>query len=166
MEETTTQTAEQMAAFQRIWAESLSKTMQAAFTVSPNSPPPEMLRQMRNGILAALADSWEEFMRSPQFLEGMKQWMEQAVTFRKMSNDFMARVRNEAQSPSREDIDTVMLTVRHMETRLLTQMQEISEQVSQLNARLAGEKSAAPAPAPAPGQRAARKAPGKRGKRA
>src|SRR5437588_5117472 len=110
-------TAEQAAAFQKIWMDSMSKMMQTAFTFGPNSAPPEVLRQIRSGIFQALAQSWEEFMRSPQFMEGMKHWMDSAINFRKLSNDFMARVRNEMQAPSREDMDSIMLSVRHMEKR-------------------------------------------------
>jgi hypothetical protein len=127
------QTAEQAAAFQKIWAESISKVMQTAFTITPNSPPPEIMREMRSGIFRALAQSWEEFMRSPQFLEGMKQWMESAINFRKMTNDFMAKVRNELEAPSRDDIDTIMLSVRHMEKRLLDRIEQLSNQVNHLN---------------------------------
>ncbi len=129
------QTVEQAAAFQKIWMESLSRLFQAAFTVTPGSPPPELLRQMRSGIFHALAESWEQFMRSPQFLESMKQWLDNAIAFRKMSNDFMAKMRNEMQAPSREDIDTIMLTVRHMERRLLDRIDDLSEQVAALNHR-------------------------------
>src|SRR5438034_13607 len=108
-------TVDQASAFQKIWTDSMSKMMQSAFTCGPNSPPPEILREIRSGIFQALAQSWEEFMRSPQFVEGMKQWMDSAINFRKMSNDFMAKVRNEMQAPSREDMDSIMLSVRHME---------------------------------------------------
>jgi len=107
--------------------------MQTAFTITPNSPPPEIMREMRSGIFRALAQSWEEFMRSPQFLEGMKQWMESAINFRKMTNDFMAKVRNELEAPSRDDIDTIMLSVRHMEKRLLDRIEQLSNQVNHLN---------------------------------
>src|SRR5438874_1448628 len=129
-------TAEQVAAFQKIWNESMTQMMQTALTMAPSSAPPEVLRQIRGGLFQALAQSWDEFMRSPQFLEGMRQWMETAVNFRKMSNDFMARVRNELQAPSREDIDAVMLNVRHMEKRLLDQIEELSSQITELNRRL------------------------------
>jgi hypothetical protein len=129
---------EQTAAFQKIWMESMSKLMHAAFTFTPNSAPPELLREIRNGILQALAESWNEFLRSPQFQEGMKQWMDNAVAFRRQSNDFMAKVRKEMQAPSREDIDTVMLTVRHMEKRILDRVEELADQVKGLNQRLAG----------------------------
>jgi uncharacterized protein (DUF2267 family) len=144
MSENFEKTAEQAAAFQKIWMESMSKVMQTAFTIGPNSPPPDVLHQIRSGIFQALAQSWEEFMRSPQFLESMKQWMDNAINFRKMSNDFMAKVRNEMQAPSRDDIDTVMLTVRHIEKRLLDRMEDLTTKIDELNNRLDGRTGKAP----------------------
>jgi uncharacterized protein (DUF2267 family) len=128
--------------------DSMSKIMQTAFTFGSNSPPPDVLKQIRTGMFQALAQSWEEFMRSPQFLDSMKQWMDTAINFRKMSNDFMAKVRNEMQSPSRDDIDTVMLTVRHMEKRLLDRMEELTGKINELSTRLDGQPGK-PAPKPA-----------------
>ena len=144
MDDNFAKTTEQAAAFQKIWMESMAKLMQTAFTLTPNSPPPEILRQIRSGIFQALAQSWEEFMRSPQFLEGMKQWMETAINFRKMTNDFMAKVRNEMQAPSRDDIDTILLSVRHMEKRLLDREEELSAQVAQLKQQVAPVRGRAP----------------------
>ncbi len=129
--------ATEAAAFQKIWLETMSKMTQAAFTFSPGSPPPEVLRQIRNGIFQALAQSWEEFMRSPQFLEGTRQWMETAIAFRKLSNDLLTRAHNELQSASRNDVDTVLLAVRHMETRLLDKIEELSAQVTDLRRQVA-----------------------------
>jgi hypothetical protein len=123
--------AEQVQAFQKIWMESMSKLMQTAFTSGPGSPPPEILKQIRGGIFQALAQSWEEFMRSPQFTESMKQWMDNAINFRKMTNDFMGKVRNEMQAASRDDIDHVLLTVRHMEKRLLDRIDQLCADMEQ-----------------------------------
>jgi hypothetical protein len=131
-------TAEQAAAFQKIWMDSMSKIMQTAFAFGNSSPPPDVLKQIRSGIFQALAQSWEEFMRSPEFLESMKQWMDTAINFRKMSNDFMAKARNEIQAPSRDDIDTVMLTVRHMEKRLLDRVEDLAVKIAQIDSRLNG----------------------------
>jgi hypothetical protein len=147
MSENFDKAAAEAAAFQKIWTETMSKVMQAAFTFTPNTPPPEVMRQIRSGIFQALAESWEEFMRSPQFLEGMKQWMENAIAFRKVSNDFLARVRSEMQSPSRGDIDSIMLTVRHMEKRLLDRVEELTAQVNKLNQRVGGGRKGQRAPA-------------------
>ena len=121
------------AAFQKMWLESFSKTMQAAFKFTPDSAPPDMVRQIRAGIFQTLAESWDEYMRSPQFLDGMRQWMDNAISFRKISNEFMGRVRNDLQMPSRTDIDTVVLAVRHMEKRLLDRLDEISTQLARNN---------------------------------
>lgn len=148
MSDTFEKTAEEAAAFQKICLETMSKMMQAAFTFTPNSPPPEVLRQIRNGIFQALAGSWEEFMRSPQFLDGMKQWMENAIAFRKMTNDFMGRMRNEMQAPARSDIDTIVLAVRHMEQRLLDRVEALSDQVRALEQRTAKPSGAKPHKAP------------------
>jgi hypothetical protein len=125
-------TAEQAAAFQKIWLESASRMMQAGFAMGPNSAPPEVLRQLRSGIFQALAETWEEFMRSPQFMEGMKQWMETAISFRKISSDFLAKARNEMQAPSRDDVDTIMLNIRHIEKRLLDRIEELSAEVREM----------------------------------
>jgi hypothetical protein len=133
MNDQTENYTDQSAAFQKIWLESMSKLMQTAFTFTPNSAPPELLRQMRTGILQALSESWNEFLRSPKFQEGMKQWMDSAVGFRKMSNDFMGKVRKEMQAPTRDDIDAVMLAVRHMETRVLDRLEEVEKQVNALH---------------------------------
>ena len=126
--------AEQFQAFQKAWMESMSKLMQTAFTSEPSSPPPEVLKQIRSGIFQALAQSWEEFMRSPQFTESMKQWMDNAINFRKMTNDFMAKVRNEMQAASRDDIDHVILSVRHMEKRLLDRIDQLCADLGQKKA--------------------------------
>jgi hypothetical protein len=116
-------------AFQKMWTESLSKSVQTAFKFTPDAAPPEVVRQIRAGILQTLAESWDEFMRSPQFLEGMRQWMENAVAFRKISNEFLGRARHELQATSRTDIDTVMLAMRHMEKRLLDRLEDLSRQI-------------------------------------
>ena len=133
MSDQTSGFSEQAADFQKIWVESLTKLMQTAFTLRPDAASPELLRQIRNGILQALSESWDQFLRSPQFQEGMKQWMEQAVAFRKMSNEMMVKFRRELQAPSRDDVDAIMLAVRHMETRVLDRMEEIEKRVAQLN---------------------------------
>jgi hypothetical protein len=124
--------AEQAAAFQKLWIQSASKILQATLTLAPNSEP-EAMRQMRSGIFQALTQSWDEFMRSPQFRDSMKQWMDCAITFRKMSGEFLARMRNELQAPSRDDIDTTMLAIRHLETRLLDRIESLSEQLNNLS---------------------------------
>jgi uncharacterized protein (DUF2267 family) len=165
MTDTTDGAADSAAAFAKIWGESITKLLQTAMAFGPEAAPPEVVREIRAGVFKALANSWDEFMRSPQFLEAMKHWMENAITFRKLTNDFMANVRNEMQATSRDDVDTIMLAVRHMEKRLLDRIEELA-------ARVDGSPTAAAGGARRPGAPRARKpkpsskAAGKRGRRA
>ncbi len=106
---------EQITAFQRIWMETITKLVQSAVTLPRDSAPPEVLRQMRGGVFQGLAKSWDEFLRSPQFLESMKQWNDAVIYMRRISNEMMTRGRHEMQATAREDIDSAMLAVRHME---------------------------------------------------
>ena len=126
------QTAEQWAAFQKIWTDTFAKMMQLGFSYSPETAPPEFLRQIRTGIFQALSQSWDQFLRSPQFMEGMKQWMEQAVSFRKMSNDFFTKVRHETQGTAQQDVDAVLVALQQLETRVLNRVDEVAADVEQL----------------------------------
>jgi hypothetical protein len=98
-------------------------------------------------------------MRSPQFLDGMKQWMETAVAFRKLSNEFMGRVRNEMQAPARSDIDTILLAVRHMERRLLDRVDQLAEEVRVLKTKTPGRSHSRTRREPARMRKASRRAP-------
>ena len=145
MSENTEQLTEQMSKFQKIWMETFTRMAQSAFTFTPDSAPPEMVRQMRSGIFQALAQSWDEYLRSPQFMEATKQWMDSAIFYRKMTNDLLTKARHETEDIAREDIDSVMLAVRHMEKRLLDRIEQLATQVNALNgkAEAAPRKSAA-----------------------
>ncbi len=92
-------------------------------------------------------------MRSPQFLETTRQWMDSAVSFRKLTNEFLAKTRNDLQAPSREDVDTLMLNIRHLEKRLLDRVDALAAQVNRLNQQLNGNGNGKPR---APRKRAAR----------
>ncbi len=127
---------EQAAAYQKIWTDSFSKLAQAAFTFSPDAAPPEVMRDIRSSIFQAMATSWEEFMRSPQFLESMKQLMSNAMAFRKMTNDFLTKAHHETQGTARTDIDTLMLAVRHLEERVVDCVADLKAEVQDLRGKL------------------------------
>jgi len=91
--------------FLKIWTDSFAKLSKAAFTFSPDALPPEMLRQLRSGMFQALAQSWDEFLRSPQFMDGMKQMMENAVAFRKLSTEFLTKAHQELGGVTPEDVE-------------------------------------------------------------
>ena len=132
MSESTEKTFEQAAAFQKIWLDTFNKMAQAGLSFSPESAPPEFLRQMRSGIFAALAKSWEEFMRTPQFLESMKAMMENAIAFRKMSTDLLTQAQHSMQGTARSDISDLMQALHHLETRILDRVEDVSKRLEKL----------------------------------
>jgi len=139
--DSTNHPTEQWMAFQRVWGETFNKMMQLGFTFSPDCAPPDFMRQMRSGIFQALGHSWEQFLRSPEFMEGMKQSMDSAIAFRKMTNDLFSKVRHETHAVARDDIDAVMLTVRHMETRVLDRLDELAARLDDVAGHLNGNGS-------------------------
>ena len=153
---------EQAAAFQKIWMESMSKMAQTAFSATPESVPPEILKQMRNGIFEALAKSWEEFMRSPQFLEAVKQMMDKAIAFKKLTAEMLTKAHHEMQGTARTDIDAILVAVRHLESRVVDRMDELGAQLEQMRRRLEQvekNKGARPAMPKTQKTKAARKPP-------
>lgn len=120
------------------WQQFFSRVLQTAGTISPDTMPPEMLNQIRSGMFQALSKSWEDYMRSPQFLEGMKQMMDSAVALRQMSSEFLTRARQEMQGTSRQDVDDVLLAMREMEARITRRVDDLAEQVAEAKGRPAG----------------------------
>lgn len=141
MSEPTENAFQQAASFQKIWMETFTKMAHAGLSFSPDSTPPEFMRQMRSGIFHALSRSWEEYMRSPQFMESMKTMMDNAITFRKMSSDFLTEAHHSVQGTARADIDSLMLAIRHLETRVLDRVEELSMRLDQLEQKLDGTGS-------------------------
>jgi hypothetical protein len=60
------------AAFQKLWTDSFANMAGVWSQFSPGSPPIDEMRKMRGGMLQVLAESWDEYMRTPQFMEMLK----------------------------------------------------------------------------------------------
>lgn len=112
--------------FTRMWADLASKMAMSGFSVASGSTPPEAARQMRGTFFKTMAEYADEYMRSPQFLDNMRQSMDGALKLRKQVNEFLTEVQHEFQAPARSDIDSLMLGLRHMETRVLDRMEELA----------------------------------------
>jgi len=132
MSDTPNQNPEPAAAFAKMWSDSCSRLMQAAMSYSPETAPPELLRQIRGGLMQALTQSWQEYLRSPQFLEGMKQMMDQAVAFRKFSAEVLTKTRHATEGVAHDDIQSLRAVLSQMESRLARQMDALSAQISPL----------------------------------
>lgn len=123
---------EQAELLSKMWTDFAGKMASAGFSVPPGTAPPEAARQMRSAFFAAWGQALDEFMRSPQSLAMMKQSMDAAIAMRKQFNDTLTQWRHELQGTASEDIDNVILSVRHLEQRVLDAVEGMNRRVEEL----------------------------------
>jgi hypothetical protein len=173
MDEKFDQAFQQAAAFQKMWTDSFTQMGEVWGRFSPGKPPPDAIREVRSEMLKVLTETWDQFMRTPQFMEYMKNSMDGFLNLRQMAAEAMTRNHHEMQSPAREDIDGVLLAIRHMERRLLDRIEDVENGVNAVGRRLekieetvpesvgvaAAEEPAAETPADSSSEPRSRKAP-------
>jgi hypothetical protein len=94
------------------------------------------MREMRGGMLKVLAETWDEYMRTPLFMEMMKASLNGALDLKRMARDGMNRVHEQFENPSKEDIDGVLLAIRHVERRLLDRLEGLDDRVANLDQKI------------------------------
>jgi hypothetical protein len=127
---------DQVAAFQKLWTDSFLKMTSVWSQFSPGSPPTDEMRKMRGGMLQVLAETWDEYMRTPQFMELMKASMNGALDLKRMAREGMNRVHEQFETPSKENIDDVLLAIRHVERRLLDRLEGLDDRVANLDDKI------------------------------
>jgi len=137
--------------FTRMWVDFMSRMMSAGTSLAPEAMPPEMARSMRSAMFQAMSQYAEDFMRSPQFLEMMKQSADTTILFKKMLNDSLGQVQFEFQNASRADVDALVARLRRLEARLLERFDELSLRLERLEGRTAAGGGAGPASQAEPG---------------
>ncbi|HWE94054.1 MAG TPA: hypothetical protein VG269_08840 [Tepidisphaeraceae bacterium] len=128
--------ADNAAFFTKMWMEFATRMMTAGTSFNPFAPPPEAARQARGSYFGALSEFADQMMRSPQFLQLMKQSMDTSLGMRKQMDDFMTGLRHDTQGTAKEDIDSLMVTVRHLGTRMRDRMDEIDDHLREISRRL------------------------------
>jgi len=136
MDDRMSQTLEQAAAFQKLWLDSLGSMANVWTEYSSEAPPPEEMRKMRNGMLKALAGTWDEFIRTPQFMEMMKVSLNGALDLKRMARDGMNKIHEQFETPTKEDLDSILLAIRHVERRVLEEIEGIDDRLQSISDRL------------------------------
>jgi len=144
--------SKQFDVFGQMWADFIKRSADAGFSFKPDAPPPEAARSVRDATLKAWAQWWDEYLRSPQFVQTMKQSMDAAIQARKQMNDWMGKAQHEMGGASRQDIDQLMLTLRHVEQRIADAAERLGDRLDALEARLDALDDNPPEPAEAEDQ--------------
>ena len=127
---------DQVSAFQKLWIDSLANMAGVWSQFSASSPPVDEMRKMRGGMLKVLAETWDEYMRTPQFMEIMKASLNGALDLKRLARDGMNRVHEQFENPGKQDIDDVLLAIRHVERRLLDRLEGLDDRVANLNEKI------------------------------
>jgi extradiol dioxygenase family protein len=125
--------ANQVAQF---WLDLMSRMGSMAASVRPGAAPPEATRQMRSAWMSAMAEQVEQFMRSEQFLTGMKQAMDSSLDMHKQYQALLTTLRHQFQGVATQDVDAIMVMLRHMETRVLEKLDGLEARLERLAGRL------------------------------
>ena len=127
---------DQVSAFQKLWIDSLANMAGVWSQFSPGSSPVDEMRKIRGGMLQVLAETWDEYMRTPQFMEIMKASLNGALDLKRLARDGMNRVHEQFENPGKQDIDDVLLSIRHVERRLLDRLEGLDDRVANLNEKI------------------------------
>jgi hypothetical protein len=124
-----------------IWLDFASKIGSASIP-SPESGPPEAAKHARGMLLDSMTQYTDQFLRSPQFLDMMKQSLDASIAFRKQMNDFLTSMYHNAQGVARQDLDSLQLSVRQAERRTLERIENVVERLDEITQRLEKLESA------------------------
>ena len=108
-------------------------------------------REMRSVTFNAMSKQADRLMRSPDFLDAMKQTMDASLDMQRRTREWLTQARHQTEGVAVKDVDSLMVLMRHMETRVLDRMDVLSEQLARIEDRLdAIERRATGASPPAP----------------
>ena len=119
-----------------LWAEWATKMATASLAFRAGSAPPDTARSMRDAGFEAMAHSTDQFMRTPQFMEMMKQSLDASIAFRKQLNELFTQAQHSVQSPAKSDVDGVTKAIRRVETRVLARIEELCDRLDAVSQRL------------------------------
>jgi hypothetical protein len=127
---------EQVQQLTTMWLDFATRMTAAGLLFEPGQAPPDATRHVRDVTLDALGREADKYMRSPQFLQAIKQTLDTSITARKQLNAFLARAHHSVQGVAKQDLDALSLSLRQMETRVLDRLEQLIKRVDDVCHRL------------------------------
>lgn len=133
------------AAMQAMWQQMMSQfSPGAAPQTPPTSMPAEALKQMQKAYLDAMGRWADEYMRSPQFLDQMKQSLEGALAMRRQVEDFIRKASEQSYGSKLGMYDAVG-AVRDAESWITRRLDELATRLEAIEGKLDGRGDGASA---------------------
>lgn len=111
--------------FTKFWSDFMSR-MAPPGMAPPAGMSQDGTKQMQRIFFDALAKYADDFMRSPQFLEALKQTMDNAMAFRRQLDGFLTTMLKSAQMPTQSDTAYITEMLHGMERRLSARIDEVA----------------------------------------
>lgn len=90
----------------------------------------ETAKQMQRIFLDAMAKYFDEFMRSDQFLNMIKESMDRSLAFKQQVDQFLTQLYRGAQMPAKADVDDISGLLRSVEKNVLDRLAQLEEKVA------------------------------------
>lgn len=117
----------------KFWSDIMSAMGPSAMPKAPTQE--DVLKQMRRAFFDAWAIKCEEFLGSDAFLGMMKQSMENSLSFREKTNEFLKQSLSDAQMPSRDDTAAILIALRSLQEKMIDKLDAIERRVSSLESQ-------------------------------
>ena len=120
--------------FGQMWTDFFSRMGTAGAAAMPPMPSSaasnEAVKQMQRVFFDALAKYFDDFMRSEQFLNMMKQTMDRSLAFKQQVDQFLTKLHHGTQSPTTSEMSDIAGILRHIEERLVRRMDALETKVA------------------------------------
>ncbi len=101
-----------------------------------------MNQEMRSAMFKAWGEYFDQYMRSPDFLQAVQRSMSASVQARKQWNEIVGQLQHEFQLATRQDVDQILSSIHHAERRVLDRFEELAQQMEELESRLKNAENA------------------------
>jgi hypothetical protein len=98
-----------------MWLDFATRMTAAGFRSSRGTSPRDGPAHVRDVALDALGQEADKYMRSPQFLQAIKQTMDASIAARKQLNDLLAGAHHSVQGVAKAGPGRAVVSMRHME---------------------------------------------------
>ena len=124
------------AAMQAMWQQMMGQfTSPSAHPQPTPAMPAEILKQMQKACLDTMARWADEYMRSPQFLDQMKQSLEGALAMRRQVEDFIRKA-SEQSYGSTLGVHDAVGAVRDAESWITRRIDDLAGRLDSIEAKL------------------------------
>lgn len=96
---------------------------------------PEMMKQMQRAFFDSLSKYADDFMRSPQFLESLKQTMDNALAIRRQVDGWITNALKTMHMPTQQDALTAVERLHGLEKRIIERLEDVAARVEALEGK-------------------------------